>query len=179
EGRTQVALPTAVAGEAQELKRERDALALLVVVTADRRGGVPLRPQQDLAVAELQVAAAVERVRRRAALALDLDAAPVAVLLDLDEFDDLGNLEGVEAAFDFGALELRRFVHKHPSWRPAGVTALVERQAPGHDTAHLSPAQEWVLALDGHVVRLVGDELEPGTVGIDVPGKRIDVLERR
>jgi hypothetical protein len=59
------------------------------------------------------------------------------------------------------------------------VTALVERQAPGHDTAHLSPAQERVLALDGHVVRLVGDELEPGTVGIDVPGKRIDVLERR
>jgi hypothetical protein len=39
-----------VAGEADELQRERDALALLVVVLPDRGRGVPLCPEQNLAV---------------------------------------------------------------------------------------------------------------------------------
>jgi hypothetical protein len=80
-----VLLPAAVTAEADELERQRDALALLVVILADTADGVPLRPEQDVAVAELEVTASVERVSRRATLALDLDAPPVPFLLDLNE----------------------------------------------------------------------------------------------
>src|SRR5271166_826337 len=133
---------------------------------------IAVRPQQRFAWAQAHQRSSRDRKRGSFSLAstftaiVDAHTAPAYIFDDLHKVNGFAQVKGLHAAVNFVSLKLCCLVHHDATRRAAGMTPTIEVNGARHDPEHLRARQEWVLALDFDLMRIVCDKLQAGALGV-------------